>query len=79
MCVHLYFLTLQIASILILDRASLFYAPASRPSLENALDQAYSLYESSGIHNVVKEQFSLRPEQYSILKFTEFVLSHRLQ
>ena len=79
MCVHLYFLTLQIASILILDRACLFYAPASRLSLEDALDQAYSLYKSSGIHIVVKEQFSLRPEQYSILQFTEFVLSHRLQ
>ena len=79
MCVHLYFLTLQIASILILHHASILYASTSRPSLEDALDQAYSLYKSSNTHNVLKEQFSLRPEQYSILQFTEFVLSHPLQ
>ena len=76
---HLYFLTSKIASILILDCASLIYASASRPTLEGALDQAYHQYKSSDTHNAVKEQFSLRPKQYSILQYTEFVLSHRLR
>jgi hypothetical protein len=62
-----------------LDRASLFYASASRPTLEDALDQAYYQYKSSDTHNAVKEQFSRHPKRYSISQFTEFVLSHRLQ
>ena len=76
---YLYFLTSNIVTILILDRASLFYASPSHPTLENALDHARSQYESSGTHNAVKEQFSLPPKQYSLLQFTEFVLSHRLR
>jgi len=75
---HLYFLTSKIVTLLILDRAGIFYASPSRPTLETALDQACSQYKSSDIHNAVKEEFSLRPEQYSILQFTEFVLGHRL-
>ena len=46
--------------------------------IKGAMDQAYYQYTSSDTHNAVKEQFSLRPTQYSILQFTEFVLSHRL-
>ena len=79
LCASIFFLTSKIASILILDRASLFFASAPRPTLEGALDQAYYQYTSSDTHNVVKEQFSLRPKQYSISQFTEFVLSHRLR
>ena len=75
----LYFLTFEIATVLILDHAALFYASPSRPTLRDALDQAYSKYESSDTHNAVKEQFSLSPNQYSMLQFTEFVLSRRLQ
>ena len=75
---HLYLLTSKSVAILILDRASFFYASPSRPTLEHALDQAYSQYQSSDIHNAVKEQFLLPPKQYSILQFTEFVLTHRL-
>ena len=63
-----------------MDRASLLYAPPSYQTLEDALDQAYYQYKSSDTHNVVKEQFfSLHPKRYSILQFTEFVLSHRLR
>jgi len=65
-------------AILILDCASIIYASPSHPTLDDALDQACSQYESSDIHNAVKGQFSLPPEQYSILQFTEFVLGHRL-
>ena len=76
---HLYFLTSKIVTILILDHASLFYASPSRPTLEHALNQACSQYKSSDTHTAVKEQFLLPPEQYSLLQFTDFVLSHRLQ
>jgi hypothetical protein len=79
LCTSLYFLTSKIVSIIILDRASLFFASPSRPSLNDALGQAYSQYKSSGTHNAVKEQFPLCPKQYSTLQFTEFVLRHRLQ
>ena len=76
---HMYFLTFKIVTILILDRASLFYASPSRPTLKRALDHARSQYRSSDIHNALKEQFSLPPKEYSISQFTEFVLSHRLR
>ena len=76
---HLYFLTSKSASVLILDRAALFYASRSFPNVEGALDQAYHQYKSSDTHNAVKEQFSLRPKQYSVSQFTGFVLSHRLR
>ena len=68
----------KIAVILILDRASLSYVSPSRPTLDDALDQACSRYGSSNIHSVVREQFFLPPTHYSISQFTEFVLMHRL-
>ena len=46
--------------------------------IKGAMDQACYQYASSDTHNAVKELFSLRPKQYSILQFTDFVLSHRL-
>ena len=78
LCASMYFLTSKIASILILNRASLLYASPSRPTLEGALDQAYYQYKSSRTHNAVKEQFSFHPKQYSVSQITDFVLSHRL-
>jgi len=69
----------MIVTILILERASLFYASPSRPTLENALDLACSQYRSSDTHNAVKEQFPLPPTQYSISQFTEFIFGHRLR
>ena len=76
---HLYFLTSKIVAILILDRASILSVSPSRPTVTDALDQACSQYISSDTHQAVKEQFSQPPKQYSILQFTEFVLSHRLR
>ena len=76
---HLDLLTAKLVSTLILERASLFYASPSRPTLEGALDQACSQYKYSIVHKAVKNQFSLPPEQYSVSQFTEFVLSHRLR
>ena len=75
----LYFLTSEIVTVLILDHAALLYASPSPPTLDDALDQAYSQYGSSDTHNAAKEQFSLSPKEYSILEFTEFVLSHRIR
>ena len=75
----LYFLTSEIVTVLILDHAALLYASPSRPTLDDALDQAYSQYESSDTHNAAKEQFLLSPKQYSVFQFTEFVLSHRIR
>ena len=74
-----YFLTSEIVTVLILDHAALLYASPSRPTLDDALDQAYSQYESSDTHNAAKEQFSLSPKEYSILEFTEFILRHRIR
>ena len=74
-----YFLTSEIVTVLILDHAALLYASPSRPTLDDALDQAYSQYELSDTHNAAKEQFSLPPKEYSILEFTEFILSHRIR
>jgi len=68
----------MIVTILILDCTSLFNSTASYP-FQDALDNAHSQYVSSGTHDAVKEQFSLPPKEYSILQFTEFILSHRLQ
>ena len=76
---HLCFLTSKIVTILILDRASLLYASPSRPTLDKALDQAYSQYKASDTHTTVKQQFLLPPKRYSISQFTEFVLSRRLR
>ena len=74
-----YFLTSEIVTVLILDHTALLYASPSLPTLDDALDQAYSQFESSDTHTAAKEQFSLSPKEYSILEFTEFVLSHRIR
>ena len=75
----LYFLTSEPVTVLILDLAALLYASPSCPTLDDALDQAYFKYESSDTHNAVKDQFSLSLDQYSILQFREFILSHRIR
>ena len=62
--------------ILILEHACLSYASESRPTQDEALDEAYSRYCASGIHNELTEQFSAHPQEYSILQFTEFILTH---
>ena len=63
--------------ILILEHAGLFLASSYRPTLNEALDKAYSQYESSDVHTVVKKEFPQPPGQYSIPQFTDFILEHR--
>ena len=64
--------------ILILEHACLSYASQSKPTRDEALDQAYSQYCDSGVHNEITKQFFLHPKEYSISQFTEFTLKHHL-
>jgi hypothetical protein len=66
------------ATILILEPACLSYASLSKPTIEEALDRAYSQYQASGIHNAVIRQFLAPFKEYSIQQFTEFILGSRL-
>jgi len=75
--VSLYLLTLNIVSILILEYASRLFASSSRPTLEQAFDEAHSRYLlSSNIHNAVTKFFTT--PSYNPQQFTEFVLENRL-
>jgi hypothetical protein len=71
-------LTSKIVSILILEHTSLYEASSSRPTLNQALDRAYSQYRAFNTHNAVISQFSAAPQTYSIIQFTEFILGHHL-
>jgi len=73
------FLHPKVVTVLILERASLFHASPSSPTLHESLDSACSHYVSSDTHIAVKRQFSLSPNHYSIRDLTEFVLRHRLR
>ena len=64
--------------ILILEHACLSYASQSIPSSDEALDQAYSQYCASGIHNEVTKQFNAPSKEYLIHQVTEFILKHLL-
>jgi hypothetical protein len=64
--------------VLILEHACLRFASQSKPTKDEALDEAYSRYCTSGAHNELMKQFSASPEEYSISQFTEFILEHRL-
>jgi hypothetical protein len=64
--------------ILILEHACRLYVSQPKPTRDQALDQAYSQYCASNIHNKVRNQFSTSPVEYSILQFMEFVLKNRL-
>jgi hypothetical protein len=77
-CRSLQFLTYKIAIILIIEYACLSYASQSKPTRDEALDQAYSRYCASDIYTELMMQFSGPPDKYSILQFTEFLLMHRL-
>jgi hypothetical protein len=71
-------LTSVIVIILILEHACVSYASQSNPTRDEALDQAYSRYCASGVHNEVTKQFFAPPKEYSIPQFTAFILKHRL-
>jgi len=77
-CLHLQFLTLKIVTILILENACLSYTSQSKPTRDQALDQAYSQYCASNIHIDLTKQFGASPTEYSILQFVEFILKHHL-
>jgi len=65
-------------AILILEHACLFYISLSKPSVNEALDKAFSQYQASDVHNAVIRQFLAAPNEYSIEQFTEFILNHHL-
>ena len=67
------------ATILILEYATILYVSPSRPTRDEALDEACFRFMISDTHNVIHEQFGLSPESYSALQFTEFALTHRLR
>jgi hypothetical protein len=64
--------------ILILENACLYYASHPKLTQAEALDQAYSQYCASGVHDEVIKQFFDMPGEYSVLQFTDFLLKHRL-
>jgi hypothetical protein len=64
--------------VLILEHACRFTALRSLHEKPEALHKAYLQYKASETHSAVTEQFSAPPAQYSIVEFTEFILTHRL-
>jgi hypothetical protein len=78
-CLPLQSLTSKIVTILILERAYLFYSSLCRPALKDALDRAYSEYGGSETHSAVTKQFPAPPKAYHISQYTEFILDHRLR
>jgi len=68
----------MIVTILILDYACISFASPSKPTLEKALVKACSQYMASHTHDEVTKQFIASSRGYSISRFTEFILRHRL-
>jgi hypothetical protein len=64
--------------ILILENACLSYTLWTKPTINEALDQAYSRYCASNIHLDLIKEFCASPKEYSIPQFMEFILKHRL-
>ena len=77
-CLLLQFLTSKLVICLILEHACLSYASQSEINVGDALDQAYSRYCTSGIHEKVIQQLHEPPAQYSIVQLTDFILMHHL-
>jgi len=69
---------IYLVAILILEHASLHHASFSKPTIDEALDKAYSQYRASDIHSAVIGQFCAPSKEYSIQQFMEFILTHRL-
>jgi hypothetical protein len=67
----------KIATILILEHASLHFASPFTPTKDEALNQAYTQYCASDIRFEVRKQFSVLPMEYS--KVTQFILDRRLR
>jgi len=77
-CPLLQYLISKLAMVLILEHACLSFASQSKPTKDEALDEAYSRYCASSVHNELTKQFSAPPEEYSIPQFTEFIHKYRL-
>jgi len=69
----------MIATVLMLEYACILFASPSCPTREEALDEAYSHFMSSGTHEAVNRLFLSSLEPYSPQQFTEFILTHRLR
>jgi len=67
----------MIVIILILEHACLLYASPSKPTLNGALNDAYTRYKTSGTHDNLTNRFPTHQEP-SIPQSTDFILSHRL-
>ena len=78
-CVCLRILTFKIATVLILEYATILYISPSRPTREKALDRACSQFISSNTHNAANRLFLLSTIPYSTQQLTEFLLEHRLR
>ena len=71
---YLCLLIFKIATVLILEYATILFASPSRPTREEAFDTACLQFISSGTHIAVNnQQFPLSTEE-----LTEFILTHRL-
>jgi len=69
----------MIATVLIMEYASILFTSPSRPTCEEAMDGACSRFRSSGTHNVVNRLFLPSPKPYSTQQCEEFILMHRLR
>jgi hypothetical protein len=65
-------------TILILEHACLFHASSSKPTVNDALDKAYSQYQASETHDAVVIHFVPPSKKYSVLQFADFILNYRL-
>ena len=71
---YLCLLTFKIATVLILEYATILFASPSHPTREEAFNKACSQFISSSTHDTVNnQQFPLSTEE-----LTEFILTHRL-
>jgi len=68
-----------IGIVLILEHVCLSYASSLKPTRDEALDQAYSRYCASEIHNEVTRQFSAPTQVYSTDQFTTFITTNGLK
>ena len=69
----------QIATVLILEYATILLASPSPPTLEKALDNACSQFISSNTHDAANRLFLLSQKSYSTEQLTGFLLRHRLR
>ena len=72
-------LTFKIATVLILEYATILYVSPSCPTRESALDMACSQFISSNTHNAANRLFLLSLKPLSTQQLTDFLLIRRLR